>query len=108
MPGQYTARLYTRGAHAVLYVADGTRRATFDALPSLQALARDAVGDVPSLVALNKADLADAWALTRVDEASLPGAGLHHVRTSARTGAGVEDVFHRLAEEVLRADANRR
>ena len=99
---------YVRGAHAVLYVADGTRRTTFDELPSLRALVRDTVGDVPSLVALNKADLADAWALTRVDEASLPGAGLHPVRTSARTGAGVEDVFHRLAEEVLRADANRR
>lgn len=53
-------------------------------------------------------DLADAWTLTRADEASLPGAGLHPVRTSARTGAGVEDAFHRLAEEVLRADANRR
>lgn len=99
---------YVRGAHAVLYVADGTRRATFDELPSLRALVRDTVGDVPSVVALNKADLADAWALTRADEASLPGAGLHPVRTSARTGAGVEDAFHRLAEEVLRADANRR
>ena len=99
---------YIRGAHAVLFVADGTRRTTFEQLPSLRALVGSTVGDVPSLVALNKADLADAWALTRADEASLPGAGLHPVRTSARTGAGVEDVFHRLAEEVLRVDANRR
>ena len=99
---------YVRGAHAVLYVADGTRRETVEALASLQALVRDAAGDVPSIVALNKADLADRWALTGADGARLPAAGRHAVRTSARTGAGVEDVFHRLAEEVLRVDASRR
>jgi len=99
---------YLRGAHAVLYVADGTRRATFEQLPSLRALVRATVGEVPSLVALNKADLADQWALTPDDEAALPGTGLHHVRTSAKTGAGVEDGFHWLATEVLRADRNRR
>ena len=99
---------YLRGAHAVLYVADGTRRTTFEQLPQLRELVRATVGDVPSLVALNKTDLADQWALTRSDEASLPGVGLHHVRTSAKTGGGVEDAFHWLAEEVLRVDASRR
>jgi small GTP-binding protein len=98
---------YTRGAHAVIYVADGTRRTTFEQLASLRELVRSTVGDVPSLVALNKADLTDQWALTRSDEASLPGAGLHHVRTSAKTGAGVEDAFHWIAKEVLRAGAPR-
>ena len=68
---------------------------------------RSTVGDVPSLVALNKADLAEQWALTRGDEASLPGAGLHHLRTSAKTGDGVEDAFHWLAKEVLRAGSAR-
>ena len=99
---------YLRGAHAVLYVADGTRRPTFEQLPSLRALVRSTVGEVPSLVALNKSDLADQWALTPADEASLPGTGLHHVRTSARTGTGVEESFHWLATEVLRADGHRR
>ena len=99
---------YVRGAHAVLYVADGTRRATFDQLPQLRELVRSTVGDVPSLVALNKSDLVDQWALTPSDEASLPDAGLGHVRTSAKTGVGVEDAFHWLAREVLRVDASRR
>ncbi|MDF1503299.1 Rab family GTPase [Roseisolibacter sp. H3M3-2] len=98
---------YTRGAHAVLYVADGTRRTTFEQLRSLRALVRATVGDVPSLVALNKADLAGEWALTRDDEAALPGAGLPHVRTSAKTGAGVDDAFHWIATEVLRVGAAR-
>jgi len=99
---------YIRGAHAVLYVADGTRRTTFEQLAQLRELVRSTVGDVPSLVALNKSDLADQWALTRSDEASLPDAGLRHVRTSAKTGGGVEDAFHWLAEEVLRVDTSRR
>ena len=98
---------YARGAHAVLYVADGTRRTTFEQLPSLRDHVRATVGDVPSLVALNKADLAEQWTLTRGDEASLPGAGLHHLRTSAKTGAGIEDAFTWIAREVLRAGAAR-
>ena len=98
---------YTRGAHAVLFVADGTRRATFDQLPSLRELVRSTVGHVPTLVALNKADLAEKWELTPGDEAGLSVAGLHHERTSAKTGAGVEEAFHWLAREVLRADVAR-
>ena len=98
---------YARGAHAVLYVADGTRRATFEQLPSLHALMRSTIGDVPSLVALNKADLAEQWALSRSDESRPPGAGMHQVRTSAKTGAGVDDAFHWIATEVLRAGAAR-
>ena len=98
---------YIRGAHAVLYVADGTRRTTFDQISPLRELVRATVGEVPSLVALNKADLADQWTLTRSDESSRSGAGLHHVRTSAKTGAGVEDAFHWLAKEVLRVGAAR-
>ena len=99
---------YIRGAHAVLYVADGTRRTTFEQLPQLRELVRSTVGDVPSLVALNKTDLTEQWALSRRDEASLPDAGLRHVRTSAKTGGGVEDAFNWIAREVLRADSSRR
>lgn len=98
---------YLRGAHAVLYVADGTRRTTFEQLPSLRELVRSTVGDVPSMVALNKSDLVEQWALTPGDDASLTGAGLHNVRTSAKSGAGVEDAFHWIAKEVLRAGAAR-
>ena len=98
---------YLRGAHAVLFVVDGTRRATLEQLASLRALVQATLGDVPSLVALNKADLAEAWALSPADEAGLARAGLHHVRTSARSGDGVEAAFTWIATEVLRVDARR-
>lgn len=84
---------YLRGAHAVLYVADGTRRETFDQLFDLREHARSAVGDVPSIVALNKADLADEWALTTADSSRLITGGFHTLKTSAKTGDGVEDAF---------------
>ena len=99
---------YIRGAHAILYVADGTRRTTFEQVSQLRELVRATVGDVPSMVALNKSDLADQWALGAGDEASLSKAGLHAVRTSAKTGTAVEDAFNWIAREVLRADPNRR
>ena len=94
---------YLRGAHAILYVADGTRRETYDQLFELRELARDAAGDVPSAVALNKTDLTDAWLLTSEDERTLSDQGWHAFRTSAKTGDGVESAFLWLARETLAA-----
>jgi len=91
---------YLRGAHAILYVADGTRRESCDQLPELRALAREAAGDVPGVLALNKADLADRWALGPRDEEALAGEW-DMVRTSAKTGEGVEEVFLRLGRGTL-------
>lgn len=88
---------YLRGAHAVFYVADGTRRETFMQLFELRDLARSAAGDVPSIVALNKADLKDQWIFTPADSAKLIAGGFHVLTTSAKTGDGVEDAFRWLA-----------
>ena len=89
-----------RGAHAILDVADGTRRETCDQLPELRALVREAAGEVPEVVALNKSDLKDRWAITVADEQSLASA-FDLVRTSAKTGEGVEDAFQRIARATL-------
>jgi small GTP-binding protein len=91
---------YLRGAHAILYVADGTRRETCDQLPELRALVRDAAGEVPEVLALNKSDLRERWAITGGDEEGLASAW-DLVRTSAKTGDGVEDAFQRLARATL-------
>jgi small GTP-binding protein len=88
---------YLTGAHGVLYVVDGTRRETFDELESLRELVRSAAGPIPSLVALNKSDLTAEWRLNDRDSATLERAGFSVFRTSAKTGAGVEEAFARLA-----------
>jgi 50S ribosomal subunit-associated GTPase HflX len=93
---------YLRGAHAILYVADGTRKETVDQLGELRTLARGAAGEVPEVLALNKIDLTDRWALQRGDEESL-ARDWDLVRTSAKSGAGVEEAFQRLGRATLAA-----
>ena len=94
---------YLRGTHALLYVVDGTRRETYDQLFQLQELARTAAGEVPSAVALNKADLGDAWMIGAKEERTLAEMGWHAVRTSAKTGDGVEAAFGWLARAAISA-----
>jgi small GTP-binding protein len=94
---------YLRGAHAVFFVADGTRRETFEQLFDLCRRTRSATGDVPSIVALNKADLRDQWVLTAADKERLLAGGFHALNTSAKTGESVEDAFRWLARATLNA-----
>jgi small GTP-binding protein len=92
---------YLRGAHGVILVADGTRKDTVDQLSDLRRIVTETVGDVPCIVALNKTDLTDEWALSSSDEAAAGGDDLHRIRTSARTGEGVEAAFQWLAEATI-------
>ena len=106
-PDQDIPASYLGGAHGILYVVDGTRRETFDELESLQEMVARAAGAVPSVVALNKSDLADQWQIGKRETTKLQERGAHGIRTSAKTGEGVEDVFMWLAEATLDADATR-
>ena len=99
---------YIRGAHGIIYVADGTRRATVDQLAEIRALVTDAVGDIPSIIALNKVDLQDEWKLSASDEQSAGGEGVHRLRTSAKTGEGVEEAFQWLAEATMANPGNQK
>lgn len=100
-PDQEIPASYLRGAHAMFFVADGTRRETVNQLFDLREHARTAAGDVPSIVALNKIDLQDQWALDASDTSKLVAAGFHVLRTSAKTGEGVEDSFRWLANATV-------
>jgi small GTP-binding protein len=93
---------YLRGAHGVLYVVDGTRRETFEQIFELREIVEKAVGPLPSIVALNKSDLTEAWKLGKSDEQSLTANSGHHFTTSAKTGAGVEAAFAWIAREAAR------
>ena len=92
---------YLKGAHAVFFVADGTRRDTVEQLVDLRNHARTATGEVPSIVALNKADLKDQWVVGASDVSKLTAAGFQTLTTSAKTGEGVEDAFLRIAKATL-------
>jgi small GTP-binding protein len=94
---------YLRGASGLIYVADGTRPETLATTRSIRASAEETVGAVPSLILLNKSDLNSAWALDEaVVEANAP-TGIPIVRTSAKTGANVEDAFSALVRRMVQA-----
>ena len=92
---------YVRGAHGVIYVADGTRRDTLDQIHDLRQMVGGVVGDIPSVVAMNKVDLVDQWQLTDEDEEAAGVRGLQPFKTSAKTGRNVEATFQWLAEATL-------
>jgi small GTP-binding protein len=95
---------YVRGASGYLLVADGTRRETLDdAVDKLQAWVEAEVGKVPYLLLLNKSDLTDSWELDEDKVRSLHESGVIIMKTSAKTGAGVEEAFLDLATRMLEA-----
>jgi small GTP-binding protein len=89
---------YLRGAAGYLLVVDGTRRATVQTAISLHEVAERAVGPVPFRLLLNKGDLVNDW---EVDENILTSLGWPILRTSAKTGAGVEQAFEDLARATV-------
>lgn len=90
---------YLRGAHGLLFVADGTRAGTLDRAQALQAEIRDALGPLPSVLALNKADLETDWEIepARVEAVRADGG----IVTSAKTGDHVAESFAALARRTL-------
>jgi len=92
---------YVRGSSGYLLVADGTRRATLDKAVELEQRLREEAGAIPFIFVVNKSDLAADW---EIDDAALEQAaarGWKILRTSAKTGEGVEDTFRELAQAML-------
>lgn len=92
---------YLRGASGYLLVADGTRRATLDTAIEVQRVAEEALGPVPFILAVNKADLANEWEIEQAAIDELAARGWHVLKTSAKTGAMVEGAFSTLARAML-------
>ena len=97
---QTVQRSYLRGSSGYLLVADGTRASTFDTACDLQKKAEEEVGRVPFILALNKLDLAAEWQVNPAAYAKLADQGWTITRTSAKTGAGVEETFQTLARRM--------
>ena len=92
---------YLRGTGGYLLVADGTRRVTLELALDIQQRVVAAVGAVSFILALNKADLAPQWDMDEARLAALAAQGWTIVKTSAKDGAGVEEVFAALSRMML-------
>jgi small GTP-binding protein len=91
---------YLRGATGYLLVADGTRYSTLETAVSLQKRAESVIGRVPFLLLLNKRDLDREWQVDEQTLVTLVERGWKVVKTSAKTGEGVEDAFTTLGREM--------
>jgi len=92
---------YLRGASGYLLVADGTRAATVDKALAIREEAEKIFGAIPFVLALNKCDLAEEWAIAPEREAELAARAGKVIRTSAKTGQGVELAFEALAKVMM-------
>jgi len=67
----------------------------------LQQRVREQAGEIPFIFLVNKADLAAEWEISKADLEALTARGWRILRTSAKTGEGVEDAFAQVAEVML-------
>ncbi|HSF30231.1 MAG TPA: Rab family GTPase [Candidatus Tectomicrobia bacterium] len=92
---------YLRGSAGYLLVADGTRRPTLEAALNLHKRVREAIGNTPFVLVLNKADLSGEWELGNEIIEKLSKQGWTCLKASAKTGEGVEDAFLSLVSKML-------
>jgi small GTP-binding protein len=98
---QSVQQSYLRGTSGYLLVVDGTRRATLDTVAKLQQVVESVAGPVPFVVVLNKADLSREWQVDERGLMKIADRGWPIVRTSAKTGEGVEETFVKLTRAML-------
>jgi small GTP-binding protein len=91
---------HLRGASGYLLVSDGCRKSTLATARDLEQRIRTTLGPLPFILLLNKSDLLDEW---ESDDAvaELAQLGWPTIRTSAKSGDGVEAAFHQLASRML-------
>ncbi len=92
---------YLRGASGYFLVVDGTRKHTLERAICLQKKVDAAIGKVPFILVLNKSDLTEDWEIeeTMLDE--LKAQDWRIIKSSAKTGLGVEQAFLNLTEKML-------
>lgn len=90
---------YLVGAAGVVLVGDGTRATTVDDLDEIWQTVSKRIGDVPAVVALNKADL-DEWDVSEKVVADLQRRQWPVFKTSAKDGTNVTEMFTALVGRI--------
>lgn len=92
---------YLVGTSGYFLVIDGTRSNTLAVVKELHQFTIKHIGSVPFIVLINKADLLNDWEIAEAEIELLKKKGWEVIKTSAKTGEGVEEAFHRLANKLL-------
>lgn len=96
---------YLRGSSGYLVVVDGTRPATLDRALTVNRKAETVVSGVPRVLVVNKHDLLDEWEIDQRRLDALGKEGWTVLKTSAKTGEQVEELFGMLTAEMMEQDA---
>ena len=91
---------YIRGSSGYLLVADGTRGDTLNVARRIRERIEDGIDRIPFVLLINKSDLKDEWDVDEESIDSLRRDGWSVMLSSAKSGAGVEEGFMRLAEMI--------
>ncbi|MGB3650101.1 MAG: Rab family GTPase [Rivularia sp. (in: cyanobacteria)] len=92
---------YLRGSSGYLLVVDGTRKSTLQTAVDLQQRVEENLGKLPFILVLNKWDLQDEWELDSASIEAIEQKGWIVIKSSAKTGLNVEEMFHTLASRIL-------
>lgn len=92
---------YLRGMSGCLLIIDGTRNSTLDTAFLLKEKVEKNVGNVPFIYVFNKLDLKNLWEIDDNLIGELIRLGYPVMKTSAKTGEGVEEMFITLTEKML-------
>lgn len=91
---------YLRGSSGYLLVVDATRPNTTSVAERLRETVESAIGNVPSVIAVNKIDLVDTAAVDAI-RLRVEAFGANVAFTSAKTGCGVDAAFLSLAMKLV-------
>ena len=95
-------RGYLQGAHALIFVVDGTRYTSYEAVQSIQAECSWTGLDVPYVVLFNKKDLSDQWVVPIDSSDTWSEQCVEVFQTSAKDGSNVDEAFHTLARALIK------
>ena len=92
---------YLRGAMGIFLVADGLRRETLDDVATLRDVVKKVAANIPQVILVNKVDLESSWEISDRDLERLKRPDTIIMKTSAKSGVGVNEAFLALAEAML-------
>lgn len=92
---------YLRGSSGFLLVVDGTRSHTLEKALDLRERVEKEVGEIPFILLLNKWDLQEEWEIDESEVNDLLNNAWKVIKSSAKTGLGVEEAFYNLTLDML-------